>query len=326
MGDTWNIVNVEPLDDKNYFTWKEKIEGVLRSKKVIGVKPVEKLSAGVANYEEKLKSWDEWDDNNYAARTVMINTMSKGQLMKYSSEKSADKLWSKIKLDMAAETEEIKARSLNDLSNIKMARDETVDAFINRAEGLKNQCIQLGRDIEEYELKMYILRGLRPEYDPNVKILESQKNISVNDIRFALNQEELIRVKRKEQRANKDYEIVRKVKEGAKTDGNCYNCGIKGHMAADCKRSKKCFNCQGFNHIAADCRERKRNAPSMRRRSGENLQSGYRGRNERQLRGRGETTLKTYEEAVMRVSEISKKKNKLYEKDGLVWQTKMERY
>ncbi|XP_076637475.1 uncharacterized protein LOC143349811 isoform X2 [Colletes latitarsis] len=83
-------------------------------------------------------------------------------------------------------------------------------------------------------------------------------------------------------------------------------------MAVDCKRSKTCFNCQGFNHIAAVCRERKRNAPSMRRRPGENPQSGYRGRNERQHRGRGETMLKTYEEVVIRVSEISKKKNKLY--------------
>ena len=40
---------------------------------------------------------------------------------------------------------ELKARSLNELSNIKMAKDETIDGFINRAEALKNQCMQLGR-------------------------------------------------------------------------------------------------------------------------------------------------------------------------------------
>ena len=178
MADAWNIASVEPLDDSNYFMWKEKIEGILRSKrlwkKVIGVKPLEEPIVGEANYEEKLKIWDEWDDNNYAARTIMINTMSKAQLLRYNSIKSADKLWSKIKQDMAAETEELKARSLNELSNIKMAKDETVDDFINRAEALKNQCMQLGRDVEEYELKMYILRGVRSEYDPNVRVLESR--------------------------------------------------------------------------------------------------------------------------------------------------------
>ena len=62
-----------------------------------GVKPLEESIVEEANYEEKLKNWDEWDDNNYAARTIMINTMSKAQLLRYNSIKSADKLWSKIK-------------------------------------------------------------------------------------------------------------------------------------------------------------------------------------------------------------------------------------
>ena len=124
---------------------------------------------------------------------------------------------------MAAETEELKARSLNEHSNIKMAKDETVNDFINRAEALKNRCMQLGRDVQEYELKMYILRRVRSEYDPNVRVLESQRNISVNDIRFALKQEELRRIKRKEEKTSREYEAVRKVKERARTDGNCYN-------------------------------------------------------------------------------------------------------
>ena len=50
---------------------------------------------------------------------------------------------------MAAETEELKARSLNKLSNIMMAKDETVDGFINRVKALKNQCMQLRRDKED---------------------------------------------------------------------------------------------------------------------------------------------------------------------------------
>ena len=59
---------------------------------MIGVKPLEEPIVGGANYEEKLKNWDEWDDNNYAARTIMINTISKAQLLRYNSIKSADKL------------------------------------------------------------------------------------------------------------------------------------------------------------------------------------------------------------------------------------------
>jgi len=81
MAENWNLAIVEPLDDTNYFLWSEKIEGILRAKKfwkrVIDVKPLEKPNEDVENYEAKFKLWNEWDDNNYAARAVMINTISK---------------------------------------------------------------------------------------------------------------------------------------------------------------------------------------------------------------------------------------------------------
>lgn len=56
-----------------------------------------------------------------------------------------------------------------------MENNETVDMFIIKSEPLENQYIQLGKSIEEFELKMYILRGFRSEYDPNVQILETQR-------------------------------------------------------------------------------------------------------------------------------------------------------
>lgn len=59
MADGWNLTSIEPLDDSNYFLWKEKIEGVLRAKKlwkkVIGIKPPEKPTIEEVQYEEKLK-------------------------------------------------------------------------------------------------------------------------------------------------------------------------------------------------------------------------------------------------------------------------------
>lgn len=96
MAEKWNLTSVEPLDDTNYFIWSEKVEGILRTKKlwkkVMNVKPPEKPEEGSDNYNARLRVWNEWDDDNYAARTIMINTMSKAQLLKYSHEKSADKL------------------------------------------------------------------------------------------------------------------------------------------------------------------------------------------------------------------------------------------
>ena len=47
-------------------------------------------------------------------------------------------------------------------------------------------------------------------------------------------------------------------KESTK-DIECYNCGKKGHMAADCKNEKvvKCYNCGKAGHMSKECRQPK---------------------------------------------------------------------
>lgn len=64
MAKPWNLTNLEPiLDDTYYFLWSEKIEGILRAKKlwkkVINVKPPEKLEEDNVNYNNKFKEWNE---------------------------------------------------------------------------------------------------------------------------------------------------------------------------------------------------------------------------------------------------------------------------
>lgn len=234
MAENWNLSCVEPLDDTNYFLWSEKIEGILRAKKlwkkVMNVKPTDKPEEDDERYAEKFKLWNEWDDDNYAARTVMINRMSKAQLLKYSHEKDANKLWNLIKNNMAAETEQLKARSLSELSNLKMNKDESVDcAYVNRAEALRNQCGQLGKNIEDYELRMYIIRGLKSEFDQNVRVFETQRELTINDIRYALKQEEIRRDKHKDEKTSKE-EYVRKARDKSRNNYTCYNCGMSGHI------------------------------------------------------------------------------------------------
>ncbi|XP_076660880.1 uncharacterized protein LOC143364367 isoform X1 [Halictus rubicundus] len=309
MADMWNMSNIELLKDSNYFLWSEKIEGVLRCKKlwkrVIGVKPLIKPVAGEEKYDEKLNAWNNWDDDNYAARAIMINTMSEAQVLKYSREKSADKLWTLIKENMAAGTEELKAKMLNEMTNLKMNREEDIDTYINRAEALRNQCLQLGKDIEDYEIKMYILRGLRPEFDNNVRILETQRALTVNDIRFSLKQEELRKEKRNDDKTHREYEKVRNVRDIKKNEFRCHNCGIKGHAAHECYKEKRCYNCQGYGHIAADCRIKKYHNYSQGRGIHKPNQRGTRGRVAGWYQNKKEASSRTTDESVMMAVESS---------------------
>lgn len=89
---------------------------------------------------------------------------------------------------------------------------------------------------------MYIIRGLRPEFDQTVRVLEAQKELTVNDIRYTLKQEEVRKSMRKEEKTSRD-EYVRKVRDKSRGDITCFNCGMKGHTSNKCRNKQKCFNC-----------------------------------------------------------------------------------
>ena len=150
---------------------------------------------------------------------------------------------------------------------------------------------------------MYILRGLRLEFDQNVRILENQRDTTINDVRYALKQEEARREKRKEDRTTRDQEGVRRAKEKLKGELSCYNCGKRGHMSRDCYGSKKCYNCQGVGHISTDCKET-RNYKSSR---GRGQRGGFQRKNHQREDGRGcgrgEAKMTTTEEAVRTASD-----------------------
>lgn len=58
----------------------------------MGVKPPEKPLTAEAEYERKFQIWNDWDNENYTVRTIMLNTMTEAQLLKYSYERNAEKL------------------------------------------------------------------------------------------------------------------------------------------------------------------------------------------------------------------------------------------
>jgi len=137
---------------------------------------------------------------------------------------------------------------------------------------------------------MYIIRGLKSEFDQNVRVLETQREITVNNVWYALKQEEMKRNKRNEEKTSKD-ECVR---EKSRNNFACYNCRMKGEH--ECHNKQKYFNCQGFNHKAADCKEPKRNSSQ-----GRGFKRTSSDRERRRGYGSNEVTLKASDQAVLSV-------------------------
>ncbi|OAD46907.1 hypothetical protein WN48_09715, partial [Eufriesea mexicana] len=77
------------------------------------------------------------------------------------------------------------------------------------------------------------------EFYQNVRILENQKEAIMNEIRYALKLEEMRKEKRKEERAQKDREDVKRAKDKTKNDAICHNCGKRGHVTTECYECKE---------------------------------------------------------------------------------------
>lgn len=68
--------------------------------------------------------------------------MSEAQQIKYSHERNATNLWNLIKFNMIAETKELKTKSLSEISNLKMKKEESVDDYVNRSTKKQMQTIR----------------------------------------------------------------------------------------------------------------------------------------------------------------------------------------
>ncbi|UYV84151.1 hypothetical protein LAZ67_X001338, partial [Cordylochernes scorpioides] len=161
----FNLSPIEKLSDKNYLIWENRIESELRGlklwRRIIEGKEVEKPIETDKNFDEKMKIWEDWDDDNAIARNLMNRTMNDTQVLKYSSEKSAKKLWNIIGEEMASKNEDLQMKNRIELSKLKMNEDETVDDYLNRAVIIKSRSIQAGDEIKDRELICFVLEECR---------------------------------------------------------------------------------------------------------------------------------------------------------------------
>ncbi|UYV66483.1 hypothetical protein LAZ67_4001843 [Cordylochernes scorpioides] len=257
----FNLSPIEKLSDKNYLIWANRIESELRGlklwRRIIEGEEVEKPIETDKKFDEKMKIWEDWDDDNAIARNLMNRTMNDTQVLKYSSEKSAKKLWNIIGEEMASKNEDLEMKNRIELSKLKMNEDETVDDYLNRAMIIKSKSIQAGDEIKDRELICFVLEGLRVEFDFDIKIIKSDRQNNMNTIRQILKEtEEKLKLRKEEKRQT---EIASKAREGRTGRRNfaikCFNCGKMGHISRECRGKIKCFKCGGFGHKSEICRK-----------------------------------------------------------------------
>ncbi|UYV65298.1 hypothetical protein LAZ67_3003857 [Cordylochernes scorpioides] len=215
-----NISPMEKLSDNNYLIWANRIESELRGlklgRRIIEGEEVEKPIETDKKFDEKMKIWEDWDDDNAIARNVMNRTMNDTQILKYSSERNAKRLWNIIREEMASKNEDLQIKNRIELSKLRMKEDETVDDYLNRAMIIKSKSIQAGD--EETEEKLKHRKEEKRQTEIASKAREGWTEIRNPNIK-------------------------------------CYKCGMMGHISKECRNRMKCFKCGGFGHESTICRK-----------------------------------------------------------------------
>ncbi|XP_077298582.1 uncharacterized protein LOC143919890 [Arctopsyche grandis] len=131
----------------------------------------------------------------------------------------------------------------------KKGKAEDSLSYIYRMKGIAAKC----SFIEEEAIIAYIIGGLG--FDKYEKLILSWAG-SIKELKTRITQCEKIR----EDDEPRVTGPVRNRENRERLSSRCYNCGGRGHLAADCRfktRGTRCFNCNEFGHISAQCNSTK---------------------------------------------------------------------
>ncbi|XP_077299240.1 uncharacterized protein LOC143922473 [Arctopsyche grandis] len=128
----------------------------------------------------------------------------------------------------------------------KKGKAEDILSYIYRMKGIAAKC----SFIEEEAIIAYIIGGLG--FDKYEKMTLSGAG-TIQELKTRVTQCEKIR-------EDDEPRVAGPVRNRERERPQCYNCGGRGHLSADCrfkKRGTRCFNCNEFGHISAQCNSTK---------------------------------------------------------------------
>ncbi|WP_445496874.1 hypothetical protein, partial [Pseudomonas sp. 8(2025)] len=78
---------------------------------------------------------------------------------------TANQGWTALQRIFAAKSFARKLQLRRELTSLKMATNETVTAFTNRAKALQDQLRSAGHDVDDFDVACQVLAGLPPSFD-----------------------------------------------------------------------------------------------------------------------------------------------------------------
>lgn len=234
-----NTINLKlrKFDGQDFGLWKIKVKNALMFLDLDSYL----LAKGEENDENKRK--------DKKALSFVMDCLSDNLFRKYDQATTKD-LWDKLKSDFEIADAQLLFVLRNKFLFCVKSKSETMNVYINRLSILRSDLKDAGNEVSDQDYLLTIMNGTHSEYGDYVSAMTGKKkvtDIQVDDLISQLIKEDDLRRTMNNQglgNPNKSDDNDRQVfffnnkEKNKKKKRVCYNCGIAGHYANECRRPK----------------------------------------------------------------------------------------
>jgi hypothetical protein len=225
---------IEKLDLDNFprfllcntgLIWSFRIEMMLKHKELWTVVITEQAPEGAGAAAFKVK-------DEKALALIGLNVMDH-HVATLRTCKTSFEAWKKFEGIYKARSVARRLQLRQTLSNLRKMSGEALSKYFARAQGIMADLTAAGDTITETEVVMAVLNGLPEEYKMLVTILES----SDGELKLDKILSKLLGVEQKQSRQEEaDTKAFFTKDSGSGPVRECYYCGKKGHVKAECRK------------------------------------------------------------------------------------------